>query len=400
MRRSAAYAFLDEPRIREIETKVLEAAVAGDEHYVVLEDTVLYPGGGGQPADRGTVAGVVVTRLEKDQGRIRHYLGEAAGAGSKVRVMVDWPRRFDHMQQHTAQHLITAMALDHFGWATRSFHLGGSSSDIELDVESPPPGTLNDLEALCMQAVREAHPVSARSVSLAEYESLDMRGRALPADHSGDVRLVEIESIDITSCGGTHLGNTSEIESLKLLDTEPMRGGTRLRWIAGGRVRARIAEHEERFRELRALLCTGDEGVVEAVEARLEQQKTMGRRFKNTTSLLAEVCAKELAQREGRIAEAHFAGLDAGFLQNLARHFSAFGGSGVALLTAETDKGSFFVLVGGQDSDLDLPVVGSQIAECMGARGGGSGRIYQGKADSLKDRAKALELLRKLMEAP
>ena len=113
-----------------------------------------------------------------------------------VTVELDWARRFDHMQQHTAQHLLTAVAADRFGWPTTAFHLGEHVSDVELDVAAIDEEQLRSLENAVAAEVRAARPVTARRVSRDEYERTDVRSRGLPAGHAGDVRLVEIDGVD------------------------------------------------------------------------------------------------------------------------------------------------------------------------------------------------------------
>jgi len=124
------------------------------------------------------------------------------------------------MQQHTAQHLLTAVAADQFGWQTTAFHLGAHVSDIEVDVKSIGKSELRLLEETVAVEVRAARRISARRVSPDEYEQMEVRSRGLPPGHSGDVRLIEIEGIDLNTCGGTHCVSTAEIEAIALLGTE------------------------------------------------------------------------------------------------------------------------------------------------------------------------------------
>jgi len=160
---------------------------------VVLEDTVLYPEGGGQPDDHGTLDGQPVLGLRKTaEGHIAHRLA-AAPAQDSVALTVDWARRFDHMQQHTAQHLISALAADRFDALTTAFHLREGVCDIDLSRK------LTQREASELQAAVNDEIRAARSVqhTLVSAEDLDaVRTRGLPAGLTGPVRLVEIAGID------------------------------------------------------------------------------------------------------------------------------------------------------------------------------------------------------------
>ena len=127
--------FEREPGLRQLEVDVVLVAEDKAGPYALLNDTVLYPEGGGQPADHGYLGDIRVHDVQRVNGEIRHYLERQAQLGLS-KLTLDWERRFDHMQQHTAQHLITAIGFNRFGWETTSFHLGARSSNIELDVAS------------------------------------------------------------------------------------------------------------------------------------------------------------------------------------------------------------------------------------------------------------------------
>lgn len=385
-------AYEREPYRRTLAVEIVKAGRDGELDYAVLDDTILYPEGGGQPADRGRLAGVAVVDVQRVDGEIRHVIESAASQGP-AELELDWVRRYDHMQQHTAQHLLTAIAAERFGWRTTSFHLGANRCDIELDVESLDAQRLESLEGAAVEVLSSAHPVSARRVSAREYAAMQVRSRGLPQDHRGDVRLVQIDGVDCCTCGGTHLANTAEIETLKLLGTEPMRGGTRLFWIAGGRVRRLLEQHEQRGAQLRELLSTGNEDLVAMTAGKLDRLQQAERRIKALQRQVAEQAARQLSSGGGPVAEAHFQDADPGFLQQIGRQFVRTAGNGVALLTASGSKGDFFLLVAGPDSEVDLRRIGPPIAELLQGRGGGSDSMFQGKAGSLAGRAEAMVLL-------
>lgn len=373
----------------------VEVVAVGDDRgraFALLGDTILYPEGGGQPADHGWLANSQVVDVQRIDDEIRHFL-ETPSAVGPATLTLDWERRFDHMQQHTAQHLLTAVAADRFGWQTTSFHLLPEVCDVELDAPAISSKELEILEEAVAAEVRAARAVTARRVAPEEVEALGVRSRGLPAGHRGVVRLVEIEGIDLNTCGGTHLASTAEIETVKLLGTESRRGGTRLLWIAGGRVRRRLGRGEARLAELRRLVGAADEELAGIVELKLAQLKQASRRQKALAGQLAAAAAEGLAGRDEPLIDAHFEDADMGFLQQIARRFGAAPSAGVALLTAEGDGGACFVLAGGGESAVDVQAAGRRVAEVLGGRGGGSGRLFQGKTVSLARRGEALEVL-------
>lgn len=386
------FAYEREPYRRDLEVEVIVAGVEEGRPFAVLSDTVLYPEGGGQPADRGHLGEVEVVDVQKKEDRIRHYLERPVSAGPAT-LAVDWERRYDHMQQHTAQHLLSAVAADRFGWETTSFHLGVERSDVELDAPLLRSADLERLEEAVVGEVRAARPVRARRVDEREALSLATRSRGLPAGHRGEVRLVEIEGVDLTTCGGTHLASTAEIECVKLLGTEPMRGGTRLHWIAGGRVRRRLAANEERSAELRRLLETSNAELLDIVRLRLGQLKEGKARQRFLETRLAEATAEVLAERGDDLVNEHFEGLGSSFLQQLARRLAERDAMR-AVLTAEDETGAFFVVVAGKQSGASAAELGAGVAEILGGRGGGKGALYQGRCESLARREEVERLVR------
>ncbi len=386
------FAYERDPFLRELQTEAVSAGADKGRPYVVLADTILYPDGGGQPADRGRIAGIAVEDVQTVEGEIRHFLAGAAPSG-RVRVELDWGRRFDHMQQHTGQHLLTAMAIDTFGWQTTAFHLGANVSDIELDTPKIAAEQLAELEELVAAEIRAARPVTARRVRSEEYSTLPVRTRGLPEGFVGDIRLVEIAGIDLNTCGGTHLRSTAEIEGLKLRGTEGMRGGTRLFYFAGGRLRRILAAHHDRTARLRQSLGTLDDELVAAVQARLGPLKEAQRTVKGGQEELALAAGQALAASGDLIASAHWEGRDLSFLQRVAREFARLAPERVILLTSGAGEEGTFVLCAGERAAIDIPAAGRRAAEILGGKGGGSGRMFQGKASALSRRPEALASL-------
>jgi alanyl-tRNA synthetase len=385
-------AYEREPYRTSLSTAVVAAGVDAGKPWAVLEDALLYPEGGGQPADRGTVNGVAVLDVQKKDGVVRHTLASPVATGP-ADVRLDWARRFDHMQQHTGQHLLSAVAQDRFGWETTAFHLGPDTCDVELAVPVLGVGDLERLEEAVAAEIRAARAVAPRRVSLDEFRALPVRTRGLPEGFAGDVRLVEIAGVDLNTCGGTHLANTAEIEALKLLATEPLRGGTRVFFVAGSRVRRRLGRHEERNASLRSVLGAPDDGLVEAARAKLDQLADAQRALRRAEDALAESAAAALLAAGGRVVETHVDGRDMAFVQAVARRFAEKAGPRAAFVTA-TKEGAHVFALGAGEGFGDAQALGRDVAALLGGKGGGSGRVFQGKAADLSGRSRAFDRLK------
>ena len=385
---SDTLAFERDPRLTRLDTSVVASGDDGGLPYVVLADTVLYAEGGGQPADHGTIDGVAVVDVRRMDGEVRHFLSGPV-TSEQVTVELDWTRRFDHMQQHTGQHLLTAIAEARFGWGTTAFHLGDKISDIELDTPGIRAEQIRELEDAVAAEIRAARPITARRVSPEEYAAAPVRSRGLPAGHTGSVRLVEIAGIDLNTCGGTHCASTAELEAIKLLGTEPVRGGTRLFYVAGVRLRRLLGAHHERSAELRALLGAADDELVAGVGARLQQLKEAQRALRDVEEELAVASAEGLAARADRVLVAHWSGRGLPFLQRVARELDRLVPDRVVFLTGgEGDEGAFLIAAG-EGAAFDVAAVGARVAEILGGRGGGAGRVFQGRATALSRRDEA-----------
>jgi len=383
--------------LRELDTEVTATGEVEVRPWAATADTVFYPEGGGQPSDRGTMGGVDVLEVRTSEGVIRHLLSSPLEPGP-VHQVLDWPRRFDHMQQHTAQHLLTAVALARFGWRTTAFHLGPVQSDIELDVAALAGEELRRLEDAVNEHCREARPVSARHAPRERMVELGVRSRLLPEGLEGELRLVEIAGLDLNTCGGTHVRSTAEIGAIALIGTEPMRGGTRLFFVAGDRVRRRLAGHEARNLELRSLLGSSDDELPQVVALRVEREKALAREGRRLLEELAEATARALAARRERVVAAHWPERDMAFLLALGKALLAARPEAVALLAAGPAADGVFLVVAGEGGGLDLGAAGAAAAGILGGRGGGRAPFWQGKATALDRLDEAAAALQRQLE--
>ena len=378
-------AFERDPYLAELQTEVVNVGEADGRPWAVTADTVFYPEGGGQPADRGVMGAARVIDVQRRDGQVIHSLTEPVHPGP-IHQRLDWRRRYDHMQQHSAQHLLTAVAEVWFGWPTTAFHLGAEVRDIELDVPSVEVPRLAELENVVTREIRAARAITARQLD--DRDELDdgVRVRGLPDQLDGPLRVIEIEGLDRNTCGGTHLRTTAEIGSLALLGTEPMRGGTRLKWVAGDRVRWRLAAWETRGASLRTLLGASDDELAEVAQTKLDQVKELNRALARRTDALAEAVAENLAHSPAVVVTSRIEDADIDLLRRIGSKLNRLRPGGLAVLTSGGSGEGVFVVAVGPESGVDLAIAGDAVRMAFGGTGGGAKGIYQGTAPSL-DRA-------------
>ena len=229
------YLYYQDAYIKEFTATVLHTGQEEDgRSYVVLSNTAFYPTGGGQPHDTGIIQDLTVIDVEKINDEIRHYVeGDVSTLTGEVIGKIDWARRFDHMQQHTGQHILTAAFVELFGFSTVSFHLGAGLVSIDLATESVTDAQLVEAEARANEIILENRPVETKWITEDELSNYNLR-KDITVE--GDIRLVIIPDFDYNGCGGTHPTSTGQVSVIKIMAIEKMKGNIRLSFVCGNRV--------------------------------------------------------------------------------------------------------------------------------------------------------------------
>ena len=376
--------FYDDPRKTEHSTSVVDAGRDERGAYVRLDETIFYPEGGGQPADQGRIGDARVVDVQSAEGGVRHYVDRDLVPGP-VAIALDAERRFDHCQQHTAQHLVTAILLDHHGLATTSFHLGAATTSIEVKGPAPGPADLRRFEREINARLREDRRVTTRWVEPSELASLPVRSRGLPEGHTGPVRLVEIEGLDLNTCGGTHVERLGEIQVVEIVAGEPARGGTRITFLAGGRVLTAIERRREIEDALRARIGTAPGEFAAILDGWNDDRRRLERRVRELESEAAAGASAAIAAQEGDLLVAVRPGDSAEALRTLASEVLLRRPEAVVVLAGGTGEGSAacFLVQAGPAGPPDVAAIGGRVRDRLGAKGGGRGSIFQGKGGEL-----------------
>lgn len=211
---------------------VVESCVQGKKGYdIILNQTAFYPEGGGQPYDTGTLGGVRVLEVHNRDGRVVHTCDGPLEAGSAVSGEIDWERRFDLMQQHSGEHIVSGMAHAKWGCDNVGFHLGSDVVTIDLNVLLTSE-QLQELEADANRYLWEDHPIEIAYPSPQELETIDYRSKK---ELTGQVRIVTFPGADCCACCGTHVRSSGQVGLVKLLSMEKFREGVRIQLVCGGR---------------------------------------------------------------------------------------------------------------------------------------------------------------------
>jgi alanyl-tRNA synthetase len=362
---------------------------------IALDRSAFYPTSGGQPHDTGVLTATssggalleapILAVEEDDQGEVWHTTPKPLLAGTPVRGYVDWSRRRDHMQQHSGQHLLSAVVYRQLGAATVSFHLGEMTSTIDLAREAISPEELERIEDAVNEIIAENRAVTMRTIPRVEAEMLMAAGtlHKLP-DREGDIRLIEIDEIDVNACGGTHVEATGQIGGLLTRGTERMRQGVRVEFVCGIRAMVTARQDLATLTRTAATLSVGRLDVGDAVDRLLAEGKASNKARQKLTEELAGYQASslllELSPQTGRkVLQRTFPDRDAGYLKLLASRMIASESQICVLLASTQEEPARVIVAASSDARIDCGTLLREALAAYGLRGGGSSTMAQGQ---------------------
>lgn len=366
--------------------RITDRLVYEGQPAVILDRSCFYPTSGGQPHDTGQLNGVDVVDVvaREDDGAVLHVLAADLPDADEINGAVDWARRFDHMQHHTGQHILTWAFIQVAGANTVSFHLGEENVTLDLDRAKLDAAAIRAAEDLANDVVTRNLPVRAWFPAADEVAALPLR--KVP-DVNGKLRVVGVGDLDFTACGGTHVAHTGEVGLIKVVRTEHTKGMTRVEFCCGGRALRDYQAKNTILLGLAAELTTGYTEIGDALDKLRAENKQLKADLRAARQALLVTEAAELRAAADpvngvRVVVGAWAGRDPAELRPLASHLVAQPGM-VALLGVAGDK---VQLVTARSNDLDgLDMVGVLRAvlavlsgDPAGGRGGGRPDFAQG----------------------
>jgi alanyl-tRNA synthetase len=368
----------------------VKSGITGSVWGLVLDRTAFYPTSGGQPNDLGKIGDANVLDVRDEGDEIIHVV-DRKPEDPNVNGCVNWPRRFDHMQQHTGQHVLSAMFQDRFGLPTVSFHMGAEICTIDLRGPEPTPEFLEGAERAANQVVFEDRPVTMRYGTAEQFSKLGVRKEV---ERSGILRAVEIESVELQPCGGTHVKSTGQIGLILVRRCTKMRQAWRVEFVCGGRAE-KVARHDfELLRQMAEKLNCASEDVVSAASRALMERDA---NFKNLRALLERLAVAEAALAlqstpagpDGlRIILRDFEDVPVEYLGFFATEL-AKSEKTVALL-AEKNSGQL-LFAQNSSSGKDMNTLLKRVFEKFGGKGGGTRDFARGKLTDPAQAQAALE---------
>jgi alanyl-tRNA synthetase len=379
--------YFKDPYQVEFEARVKKKTFHQDKPALILDRTCFYPEGGGQPADGGTLDGIQVLAIVEEKGEVLHVT-EKEVTSDRVKGRIDWTRRFDHMQQHAGQHILSQCLVQLFGAETRSFHLGERTSTLEIDKREITEEEAERVEQLANAIVFENREIKSQFIGEEEIQKVPLRR---PPKKEGVIRVVEVSDFDYSACGGTHPQRTGEIGMIKILRWERIRNNIRLEFLCGGRaLRDYIQKHKD-IRHLSNQLTVDESEVMASFEKLVSELKAQKSRARKTEEKLIQYEAEELMKEaDDRIIRRIYAERTQDEIRRLA--------------LAVINKGEFVVLFGlkgeerahvflgcSESLGLDMRELVPVVSPLIKGRGGGRPSLVEIAGEKKEDLKKALE---------
>lgn len=267
--------------------KIVDRVEQNGRIALILDQTYFYPTSGGQPHDLGKLndTPIIDVSIRESDGAVLHWLSQDSEIWfDDVKAEIDWTRRFDHMQQHTGQHILSQAFIQVAKAETVSFHLSGNSVTIDLDVETLQPSAIQRAEFLANQIIWQNRAVHIREVTLEQAKKLPIR--KIPPSQDGKLRLIEIEKFDLTACGGTHVAATGAVGMIKITKTERHRGKLRVEFCCGQRALLDYRGKNQVVIDLATNLTTSLSELVNNVEKLQTENKDNRRKLKAQQEML------------------------------------------------------------------------------------------------------------------
>jgi len=375
---------------------------------LVLDDTILFPEGGGQPSDVGSVKSIEcegdVVKVEfvarTESGEVIHRVPKSIGEGTEVEVVVNWEKRLDHMQQHSAQHLISAVARERWNantisWALRDYP---DFCEIELDKSDLSQDAIEDIERHSNEIIREALPMNVHifhdDASVADFASTEKKFKAKKlAEGKGALRVIEIQGVEFNTCCGTHMTNTAQLGSVAISPKTSLQGiVTTINFVAGGRVQEQFRRMQNREMALTSLLSNSADAHAHCVAKLQSTLKVQNSELRQVNKELIEVYVDRITSSEEKVIHMHFPDKDLKFAQQVVHAATPKDRTKVFVFTLGESKVKGQFLVSGPPDFVKG--VKTEFLSTVEGKGGGRPGTIQGSANNLRAVSKAVDSLK------
>ena len=386
--------YFEDAYLIEFDARVIEKREIEGRPAIILDRTAFYPEAGGQSCDRGTIDGIAVLQVVEDGEAIVHVLERAIEA-DMVHGRIDWPRRFDRMQQHSGQHILSQAFYEVVKGATMSFHIGEDVSSVEIGVPKISDADLDRVEARANAVLFEDREIKTYFVPEERIGAVPLRK---PPKKEGPIRVVEVSGFDYSACGGTHCRRAGEIGLIKVTKTDRIRNNLRFEFVCGGRALRDYQEKNRTVRQAAAFFSVADRDVATTVGKSLTEIKALKKKARKLEERIASYEAWEVIHgAQGKVVQAVFEDKspeEARFLAVQVIHHAEL----IVLFGAHGENQSHLILAAAEGLGLDVRTLIPAVSAVVQVRGGGSPSLVELVTTEKDKLGPALEAARKFLE--
>lgn len=360
--------FYQDSYLKEYDTKVVRCVEEKGLYKVVLEETIFYPEGGGQSCDLGKIGNANIVQVKREKDEIVHYVDTALESEQNVHLTLDWARRYDHMQNHTGEHILSGIIQKLYGYENVGFHM--DEEKIQADYDGVLTAeNIEEIESKINEVIHQNIPVVETYPSNEELVNLEYRSKK---ELTGKVRIISIDGVDICACCGTHVKSTAEVNLIKILSFEKHKTGTRIEMKCGVRAFQDYKMKHDQNTELFQLFSSKPDGVASAVKKQNEEYRALQKQFVDLANVY-------LNQRVESFKSTDFIVdiLDLPItVQSLREYVNALTSkaSVVCVLTKKEDR--YFYLLASQNENVSA--ISKKMNQVFNGKGGGKDHFAQG----------------------
>lgn len=389
--------YYENVNLQQLQTKIIESNITdANEPYVLLEETIFYPTGGGQPHDTGTINGIEVERVEEIDGKIYHYVKEPITT-KEVNCELNFNRRLDHMQQHAGQHILSATFENYFQLKTVSFHLGSTMCTIDLDTDTLTDEIMSEVERLANQVILENRPILTKWVTKEQADQLPLRKKLSKEE---DIRLVIIPDYDYNGCGGTHPNFTGEVMAIKIMGIEKMKQNIRVSFICGHRILQELHKKTAIIQSLQKQLNAPEESLLDSASKLLQSEKNKQKQIEELHEKLIDEKVLKIIQSKEEVLIIDLPDETMAHLQKIAKKCISLKETMTICILSPKEDSIEFVCAKGKSAtnSLSMKTLNQLLLEVTAGRGGGNELFAQGGTKSTYDLTEVYKIAKNYLQ--
>ncbi len=386
MREETKRLYFENPYQVEFEAQVIRKIIHEQKPALILDQTCFYPESGGQPCDKGQIDGINVLKVVEDKEEVLHLV-EKDVSSKKIKGKIDWERRFDHMQQHSGQHILSQSFYEFFEAETLSFHLGIDSSTVEMDLRTISEEEIEKVEERANDIIFQNREVKSYFIPEEKIKSLPFRK---PPQKEGLIRVVEVSDFDYSACGGTHVRRAGEIGLIKILKGERIRNNVRLEFTCGKRAFEDYSWKSKALYQLSGRFSAHERDVLTSVEKLLSDLKSQKRINRKLQEKMTGYLAQEfIGEAKGNIIKQIFTDKKAEEVKYLALNIINKGDF-VVLFGIKGEERGHLVFACSQSLNIDMREIVPAVSSLIKGKGGGSPALVEVAGEGVENLELAL----------